>query len=1187
METYLKPLTEPASYIYLSGIFLIIFGATIGITPPNSRKTLHTSLAIPLFIALGLVNIFRSFDYLSGIGSFVKINAFLQTVAILCATELGRRNIENAFSKKKFSAWWYIPFILFLFYLSYEYDVTNRLIRRIIILISKLFAIVVTIKATKILPNFDRNTIRSAFAVAFLGAIIQFILDLNFATVTDGHYNPLPQEFIYLYYTETTLALVISSLILTRRYIYEKSQRLHIPNTLSLMSPIVVFITSIVIALVVLIGSNLINEQEKKQQNLESLSYNLHIKNAINKRLDAAIFSARLISENPSVSRYLSNPREGIKNALKKFLISFNRENPNFVVYLMDSNGNVLISSEEHSDSENKNFSSRDFFIDGIKGFPKLTINKEGNQRKNGLELFADSPVFSSDGTTIIGVVALKVEITDLDTLIKLNRYPTMVIDTKNDGKIIVSNDKAFLNQKCGNIKEFVDQGIQDITKIPILSAITNQSAFFSLASIENLDWCVLSLSNISQSATTQIWLLSLAMLINFILYIVLYGIAYNSEKLKTIEAAQSNFQLIFNHTPDPICVISEENSQILALNKSMQKTFGYEKDMVGEKLDDMIITTNKLKYNIPTSQDVVISECKFKKANNEEFIAEVTASFIEYGEHEALLLNIHDISMFKEIEEKLTEANQVKSRLLSNANHELRTPMTAIIGLSELAVSICNNSNQRQIIELLRIASKSLMSLINDIFNITEIQSGKFKINTSIFKLTNLIDEVYEYTSFLARKANKNLVFRKTTSLPEYIKADSDHLRQTLISVLDYTSEICVNNNTLVNIEFIEKTNNTGFLDFIISGIDPEKREEINKGIANEIDYVNPYQASSTRKFASGISLHSLIINQMNGSIVLESQEKIPGTLSLKISLPVEVIDKKSFNEDEISDNTFFYYKGRPLKLLVADDNDVNLFLVESIITRFKGECQTVRDGIEVIDSLKENEFDGILLDIQMPRLDGMETLKQIRKMSGDISRIPIIAISAFASEEEKKKIIEAGAQQYLGKPYFPKDLHKAISSVFKLDKEIPETVKTQKASEETKSIPSEKNMNNTNNNQESFITNLKRIDYPDFKVRINPDSKSILKLEEIYNRRANILDIDVDNSINNNDSVKLRETAHSIKGLVGMMSAKESWEIAKEIERLASEGKMQEAISRIGELRLHLSEISEDLKIIKNHLI
>ncbi len=1185
MYNYLKPLTEPASYIYLSGIFLIIFGAIIGITPPNSRKTLHTSLAIPLFIALGLVNIFRSFDYLSEIGSFVGINAFLQIIAILCATELGRRNFETAFSKKKFSVWWYIPLILFLFYLSYEYDFTKRLIRRIIILISKLFAVVVTIKASKILPDFDRNTIRTGFGAAFFGAAIQFVLDLNFASVTDGHYNPLPPESIYLFYIETALALIISILILTRRYIYEKSQRLHVPNTLSLMSPIVVFVTSIVIALGVLIGSNLITVQEKKQQNLESQSYNLNIKNAISERLDAAIFSARLISENPLVSSYLSDPRDEIKEALKKFLISFNRENPNFVVYLMDSNGNVIISSEEYSDDENKNFSSREFFIDGMKGFPKLSVYKKEGSKTLGL--FADSPIFSSNGTTIIGVTALKVEISDLDNLIKLNRYPTMIIDVKNNGKIIISNDSIFLNQKCGDLKDYIDQGIQEIRKIPILAALTNLSAYFSLSSIGNFDWCVLSLSNISQSTSTQIWLLSLAMLINFILYLVLYGIAYNSENMKTIEAAQSNFQLIFNHTPDPICVISEKTSEILALNKSMQKAFGYEENMVGKNLDTMILANKKLKYNIPTSQDVVISECRFKKANGEIFIAEVTASFIEYAEHEALLLNIHDISMFKEIEEKLTEANQVKSRLLSNASHELRTPMTAIIGLSELAVSICNNSNQRQIIELLRIASKSLMSLINDIFNITEIQSGKFKINISNFKLSKIIDEVYEYTTFLAKKTNKNLVFREITNLPEYIKTDSDHLRQSLIAVLDYTSEICINNNTLVNIEFVESSKNKGDLIFFISGIDPEKREEINMGIANEIDYVNPYQASITRKFASGLSLHSLIIKQMDGSITLDNNEIIPGTLSLKITLPVEIIDRQSFNEEESAEDSFFYYQGRPLKLLVADDNDVNLFLVESIVCRFKGECKTVRDGIEVLESLKENKFDGILLDIQMPRLDGMETLKEIRKMSGDISQIPIIAVSAFASEEEKEKIIKAGAQQYLGKPYFPKDLYKAISSVFKLDKELPKSIAQAYAKVDSKDENNEMNNLKNNDNQDELMTKLKRINYPDFKARINPDSKSIIKLEEIYNRRSNILDIEIDNSINNNDSEKLRETAHSIKGLVGMMSANESWEIAKDIESKARENKMQEAISRIGELRVHLSEISDDLKVIKNHLL
>ncbi len=122
--------------------------------------------------------------------------------------------------------------------------------------------------------------------------------------------------------------------------------------------------------------------------------------------------------------------------------------------------------------------------------------------------------------------------------------------------------------------------------------------------------------------------------------------------------------------------------------------------------------------------------------------------------------------------------------------------------------------------------------------------------------------------------------------------------------------------------------------------------------------------------------------------------------------------------------------------------------------------------------------------------------------------------------------------------------------------------------------------------NSKDELISNLKRIDYSDFKLRISPDSKSIIKLEEIYNRRYAALDIEVDNCINDNDPHKLREAAHSIKGLVGMMSANESWKLAKYIEERAAEGNMEEAISKIGELRIHLTEISDDLKIIKAYL-
>ena len=203
MDLLLRPLTEPNTYIYLSGIILIIFGALIGITTPDSRKTLHTGLAIPLFISLGLINIFRSFDFLADVGGFIGINAFLQSFVILCATELGRQNIEKAFSKKKFSAWWYIPLIVVLFLLSYKYDLVKRIIRRILILIAKLFAIIITIKAAKILPNTNRKVIRVAFYFAIIGSFVQFFIDWHFARLDNSHYLPLSKKSIYLFYIES------------------------------------------------------------------------------------------------------------------------------------------------------------------------------------------------------------------------------------------------------------------------------------------------------------------------------------------------------------------------------------------------------------------------------------------------------------------------------------------------------------------------------------------------------------------------------------------------------------------------------------------------------------------------------------------------------------------------------------------------------------------------------------------------------------------------------------------------------------------------------------------------------------------------------------------------------------------------------------------------------------------------
>ncbi len=264
-------------------------------------------------------------------------------------------------------------------------------------------------------------------------------------------------------------------------------------------------------------------------------------------------------------------------------------------------------------------------------------------------------------------------------------------------------------------------------------------------------------------------------------------------------------------------------------------------------------------------------------------------------------------------------------------------------------------------------------------------------------------------------------------------------------------------------------------------------------------------------------------------------------------------------------------------MNFAVADDNEINAFIAASIIKKYGGNATTVYNGedlLKLINTNQETNYSCLLIDIQMPKLDGLETIKTIRKLKNDISTVPIIAISAFASEQEGIKAKEAGANDYLGKPYYPENL---INMILKL---IEKDVK------EEKNIKKENQIEEKNTVLQNNKSLLKHIDIEDLTARLLQNPKDIEKINEIYVRRYNELCAKIDECISTKEQKNIIETAHSIKGLVGMLSANNAAQYALEIETLAKNNEIDSAINKIPKLLTILQEIKSDLNQIINSM-
>jgi CheY-like chemotaxis protein/HPt (histidine-containing phosphotransfer) domain-containing protein len=265
----------------------------------------------------------------------------------------------------------------------------------------------------------------------------------------------------------------------------------------------------------------------------------------------------------------------------------------------------------------------------------------------------------------------------------------------------------------------------------------------------------------------------------------------------------------------------------------------------------------------------------------------------------------------------------------------------------------------------------------------------------------------------------------------------------------------------------------------------------------------------------------------------------------------------------------------GEPVRVLVADDNETNLFLAVSIIQEFAGIADSALDGLEALEKLKNQRYEVLMIDLQMPALDGVSAIKKIRSSDLWYKNIPIIALSGFSDKKDVDSAISAGADDYLTKPYYPKDLIMAIRGVF------PQGV-SQLGKESTKEKSVTDTLNETVDENSYKGISLKQINLRDLEARILNRTENLAKISDIFSRRSKVLIARLSECIMSEKVDELREIAHSLKGLAGMLSADEAFVNAKKIENLAKKGKVEQAIEMVPALVAQINEISLDLKKI-----
>lgn len=379
--------------------------------------------------------------------------------------------------------------------------------------------------------------------------------------------------------------------------------------------------------------------------------------------------------------------------------------------------------------------------------------------------------------------------------------------------------------------------------------------------------------------------------------------------------------------------------------------------------------------------------------------------------------------------------ASKAKSEFLARMSHEIRTPMNAIIGMTTIAQTMEEIPEQvTDCLQKIESSTKYLLSLINDVLDMSRIESGRMKIEKENFCLEELIKEIDILIRSQAERKNINFVV-KTHVQNTWLIGDTLRISQILMNLLGNAVKFTKENGKIIlTVEQISYENDLAELYFSVKdngiGISNKNRNRI-------FDAFEQAEDNTTRKFGGtglGLAISSNLVRMMGGKLELESELGKGAEFYFTISLPIgfaEIIDSNSNKTEKIQKE--YQFEGK--SLLLVEDNDLNIEIAQTILEMVGFSVVVAKDGKQAVDIYLESEpgtFDVILMDIRMPIMGGLEATKIIRSSKKeDAKTIPIIALSANAFEEDIEKSMKSGMNGHLAKPIDIKQLYAVLNEV------------------------------------------------------------------------------------------------------------------------------------------------------------
>ncbi|MCE3297133.1 MAG: hypothetical protein K0R65_2847 [Crocinitomicaceae bacterium] len=521
-----------------------------------------------------------------------------------------------------------------------------------------------------------------------------------------------------------------------------------------------------------------------------------------------------------------------------------------------------------------------------------------------------------------------------------------------------------------------------------------------------------------------------LILLVTF--YLLLRDLHIRSANEKKIRDNEHELKQFFDTIPIGIFIMDKDKKPYYA-NKSSMELMGIDTlDKVNLQELSNIEHTSGESYQIPdTSLDEAFSQrgdihrndLVMKRDGKEIHLSIRSVGVRDSDSKISFVMSIvEDVSLQRKTEQELLRAKKFaedsdkqKEIFLTNMSHEIRTPMNAIVGFTTLLGDTALTKEQEDYLDSIRIASGNLLHIINDILDLSKIQAGHINFETLDFKPAEILEGLSKVHSPEISSKGLKLAVSLADNVPSYVKGDPLRLRQVLTNLLGNAIKFSDRGTISIQVEKEEENGDELTLAFTVSdqgiGIDADKLPFIfDRFTQADFDTNRLYGGTGL-----GLNISKSLIEQQNGAISVESRKNEGTTFRFRIPFKKSEIQETSESVSVNKGNKTTAVSS--LKILLVEDNMLNQKLALRVMKDFGYHLDTAVNGREALEKLRDNTYDLILMDLQMPELDGYQTTQILRR---DFKlTTPIIAMTAHSLAGERDKCLEAGMNDYISKPF------------------------------------------------------------------------------------------------------------------------------------------------------------------------